>query len=68
MADNYREDPIDRKEVGKYFPEIFDVFSNTVGGKYVFIMNVKNNYAYWPDEAVKYFGLPGNRVFNPVEI
>ena len=26
MADNYREDPIDRKEVGKYFPEIFDVF------------------------------------------
>lgn len=68
MTDNYREDPIDRKEVGKYFPEIFDVFSNTVGGKYVFIMNVKNNYAYWPDEAVKYFGLPGNRVFNPVEI
>ena len=60
MTDNYREDPINREEVGKYFPEIFDVFSHTADGKYVFIMNIKNNYSYWSDETVEYFGLPGN--------
>ena len=68
MTDNYREDPIDREEVGKYFPEIFDVFSHTADGKYVFIMNIKNNYSYWSDETVEYFGLPGNGIFDPVKV
>lgn len=68
MTDNYREDPIDREEVGKYFPEIFDVFSHTADGKYVFIMNIKNNYSYWSDETVEYFGLPGNGIYDPVKV
>ena len=68
MADIYREDPIDREEVGKYFPQIFDVFSNTAGGKYTFFINIKNDYAYWSDDTVEYFGLSGNRVFNPVKV
>ena len=68
MTDAYREDPIDREEIGKYFPDIFDVFSNTDGGKYVFIMNIKSNYAYLSDETVEYFGLSGNRIFNPIEV
>ena len=68
MADIYREDPIDREEVGEYFPQIFDVFSNTAGGKYTFFINIKNDYAYWSDDTVEYFGLSGNRVFNPVKV
>ena len=67
MMDSYDNDPISREEIGKYFYEIFDVFSHTAEGKYVFIMNIKNNYMYWSDDAVKYFGLNSNRVYNPVE-
>lgn len=67
MKENYRNDPINREDIGKYFPEIFDVFSHKADGKYAFIMNIKNNYAYWSDETVEYFGLTGNRVYNPIE-
>lgn len=67
MMDNYENDPISREEIGKYFPEIFDVFSHTAEGKYIFIMNIKNNYIYWSDDTVEYFGLSSNRVYNPLE-
>ena len=43
--DSYDNDPIDRKKIGKYFPEIFNAFSHTEAGKHSFIMNIKNNYA-----------------------
>ena len=66
MAGYYKEDPIDRENIGKYFPQIFDVFSYTAEGKYVFIMNIDSNYAYWSDDTVEYFGLSGNRIYNPV--
>ena len=68
MADNYNEDPIDRESVGKLFPQIFNVFSHTADGRYVFIVNVKNNYSYWSDEIVEYFDLPGNIGFKPIDI
>ena len=42
MKENYRNDPINREDIGKYFPEIFDVFSHKADGKYAFIMNIKN--------------------------
>ncbi|MGP1613262.1 MAG: sensor domain-containing phosphodiesterase [Catonella sp.] len=66
--DNFKEDPIDRGKIGEYFSSIFDVFSHTANGKYVFIMNIPNNYAYWSSEAVSYFGLPSNRMYNPIEV
>lgn len=67
MSDSYLNDPIDRGEIGKYFPEIFDVFSHTADGKYVFIMNIKSNFIYLSDEIVEYFGLGENRIYNPIE-
>lgn len=65
--DSYDNDPIDRKKIGKYFPEIFNAFSHTEAGKHSFIMNIKNNYAYWSTDSVDYFGLDGIRIYNPIE-
>lgn len=67
MMDNYDNDLIDRKEIGKYFPEIFETFSNTGEGKHSFIMNVKSNFAYLSGDSVDFFGLSGNRINNPLE-
>ena len=44
MNNNYSGDPIDREKIGEYFPEIFEVFSHTGDGKYVFVINIKNNF------------------------
>lgn len=68
MNNNYSGDPIDREKIGEYFPEIFEVFSHTGDGKYVFVINIKNNFSYWSDDAAEYFGLPANKFYDPLKI
>ncbi len=68
MTNEYRNDPMDRENIGVYFPEIFNVFSHTVDGKYVYLMNIKTNYLYWCDEAVEYFNLPSNRIYDGISV
>ncbi|MCR5100257.1 MAG: EAL domain-containing protein [Butyrivibrio sp.] len=44
--------------IAKYFPEVFDAFSHTVDGKYVYICYIPEDFSIWSKEAVEYFGLP----------
>lgn len=67
MASDFLNDPIDREALAKHFPEIFDAFSHTADGKYVYLLNLLTDYSYWSDEAVEYFGLEGNRMYEATE-
>ncbi len=46
----------------KYFPEIFDAFSHTADGKYVYICYIPDDNSIWSKEAVEYFGLPSTHM------
>ncbi len=48
---------INLQEISQYFPEIFEIFSNTSDGKYVYVCYIPTNYSIWSKEAVEYFGL-----------
>lgn len=68
MADEFMKDPIERGVLGKLFPDVFDSFSHTADGKYVFLINLTTDYCYLSDEAVDYFGLPSNRIYGVIPI
>ncbi len=52
----------DTEKSSKYFPEIFDAFSHTADGKYVYICYIPEDNSIWSKEAVEYFGLPSNHM------
>ena len=54
--------------LGEYFYEIFDTFSHTANGKYVFIMHIPENIALWSKDAVEYFGLSSEIITDPVPV
>lgn len=48
--------------------KIFDVVSNIPEGQFVFMENIAAGVSNWSEEAVEYFGLPGNNLTNTREI
>lgn len=62
MADDFLKDPIDRSALAELFPGVFDAFSHTADGKYVYLLNLLTDYCYLSDEAVDYFGFSSNRI------
>lgn len=68
MTDALGKDPINREDLAKLFPDIFDTFSHTADGKYVYIVNLDSDYCYLSNEAVDYFGLDSNRVYGLVNL
>ena len=50
--------PIDPKQK-KLLDNLFQAFSITAGGRYVFITDMRCNISRWSKQAVEYFGLPG---------
>ncbi|MCR5546097.1 MAG: EAL domain-containing protein [Lachnospiraceae bacterium] len=59
---------LDLDALVKYFPDIFNSFSHTADGKYVFINNLQEDYSIWSKEAVEFFGLPSMEMKNAGEI
>lgn len=68
MADDIIIDPIDRRALMNLFPEIFDTFSHTADGKYVYLLNIVTDYCYLSEEAVDYFGLESTRIYGIIQI
>lgn len=68
MTDDFLNDPIDREDLAKLFPEVFDTFSHTADGKYVYLLNILTDYCYLSDEAVDYFGLSSNRIYGVIKL
>lgn len=68
MADDFLMDPIDREALAKLFPDIFNTFSHISDGKYVYLMNIPNDYCYISNEAVNFFGLESNRIHGIIEL
>lgn len=62
------DEKIDIEAVERHFAEIFDILSNTIDGKYVYICNIPEDYSIWSKEAVEYFGLPGKGMVGAGEI
>ena len=50
---------LNKKALGDKFYEIFDTFSHTAEGQYVYITYIPEDISLWSKEAVEYFGLPG---------
>ena len=59
---------LDDGAIAKLFPEIFDAFSYTAAGKYVYICNMENDFSYWSPEAVDFFGLPSSWMYHAGDI
>lgn len=43
---------------------LFDAFSNAIDGQYIYICDVKSNVWRWSKDAVSYFGLPDEYVYD----
>ena len=48
--------------------QLFDVLSDCVEGRYMFIEYVPKGVSRWSREAVEYFGLPGTHIRNGARI
>nr|MCR4675537.1 EAL domain-containing protein [Lachnospiraceae bacterium] len=59
---------LDMDSFVQLFPGIFDSFSETADGKYVFINNLSEDYSIWSREAVEYFGLPSMEMYGAGDI
>jgi len=51
--------------LGEYFYDIFDIFSRTADGRYVFITYIPENISLWSADAVEYFGMPSEVQVEP---
>ena len=58
QSDKEMLDLLDSKGLSEHLLDIFDAFSFTASGKYIFINNIQEDYTLWSREAVDYFGLP----------
>lgn len=68
MSTNKDSSLIDLVSVGKNFDEVFDIFSHCLDGRYLYIIDLKTNYARWSEEAADYFDLPGTIVYDTVNL
>ena len=51
-----------------FFDDFFDAFTDSYNGKYCFICDLDTDYSRWPKEAVDYFGMPSEYMYNVEEI
>ncbi|MCR4902949.1 MAG: EAL domain-containing protein [Butyrivibrio sp.] len=54
--------------IAKHFPEIFEAFSHTADGKYVYIGYMPEDFSIWSREAAEYFGLPSTIMRNAGQV
>ncbi|MCR5294322.1 MAG: EAL domain-containing protein [Lachnospiraceae bacterium] len=59
---------MDSGSLADHFSEIFEAFSYTADGKYVYICHIPTDYSIWSQEAVDYFGLPASVMRNAGDI
>ncbi len=59
---------MDKLALAENFEDIFESFSSTGDGKYVFICDIPRDYSIWSKDAVDYFGLPSNKMRGAGEI
>ncbi len=54
--------------LGEYFYQIFESYSHTAEGKFVYITYIPDNVSIWSREAVEYFGMPSEIQYTPEEV
>lgn len=64
FSDSNSESLITTYQKDNMLSKLFEVFSITAEGSYVYLCNIKEDFSRWSKDAVDFFGLPNEYMYN----